>query len=203
MVAFDYSQRPSISEIRESSWMKEINWDLMPYLKQEFILREEKIKFNEKKSQAQDIKKEINNKNEPLLSLLETKKQVRNNGLINNNNKFKNNYDENDNSNIINNNIKTKMKQNKGLIKIKSKTKNIHNLLLKIQRLLKRKGYIPIKQNLNGLELEITDGEIDILLKIKSLKQGYAKIKYYKINGSSENFELFKKKIKFLKTKDC
>ena len=202
MVAFDYSQRPSISEIRESTWMKEINWDLLPYLKQEFILREEKIKTNEKKSQTQEVKNEINNNNQPIFSLLETKKQVRNNGLINNNNKITN-IDEDNNTNFINNNIKTKMKPNKGVIKIKSKTKNKNNILLKIQRLLKRKGYIPIKQNFNGLELEITDGEIDILLKLQSLKQGYAKLKYFKIKGSSDNFELFKKKIKFLKTKIC
>jgi serine/threonine protein kinase len=44
MVAFDYSQRPSISEIRQSAWMKEINLELMPFLRQEFILREEKNK---------------------------------------------------------------------------------------------------------------------------------------------------------------
>ena len=42
MVAFDYTQRPSISEIRQSAWMKEINWELMPLLKEEFILREKK-----------------------------------------------------------------------------------------------------------------------------------------------------------------
>ena len=191
MVAFDYSQRPSISEIRESTWMKEINWDLLPYLKQEFILREEKIKINEKKSQVQDIKKEINNK-QPLFSLLETKKQV------NNNNKSINYNDENKHINIINSNIKTKVKQDKGVIIIKSKTKNIHNILLKIQRLLKRKGYIPIKHNPNELELEITDGEIDILLKIQRLKKGYVKLKYFRIIGSSENFELFKKIVKFL-----
>ena len=47
MIAFDFTQRPSISEIRQSTWMKEINWDLLPFLKQEFVLRKEKIKINE------------------------------------------------------------------------------------------------------------------------------------------------------------
>ena len=46
MVAFDYTQRPSISEIRQRAWMKEINWELMPLLKEEFILREQKIYTN-------------------------------------------------------------------------------------------------------------------------------------------------------------
>ena len=48
MIALDFSQRPSISEIKNSSWMKEIDWGLLPLLKQEFILREEKININNK-----------------------------------------------------------------------------------------------------------------------------------------------------------
>ena len=47
MIAFDFTQRPSISEIRQSNWMKEINWELLPFLKQEFIFREANIKINE------------------------------------------------------------------------------------------------------------------------------------------------------------
>ena len=41
LIAFDPTQRPSISEIKNSKWMKEINWDLFPLLKQEFMKREE------------------------------------------------------------------------------------------------------------------------------------------------------------------
>ena len=61
MIAFDYTQRPSIEEIRQSSWMKEINWELMPLLKQELILREESIKINEEK---ENLKLNHYNKNE-------------------------------------------------------------------------------------------------------------------------------------------
>ena len=208
MVAFDYSQRPSISEIRESLWMKEINWDLMPYLKQELILREEKIKINEKRNQ--EIKNEINDNKKPIISLLETKKQIRKNITINNNNNTNINTNINSNKNINNNNInnknkiiKKKLKQNKGIIKIKSKSKSLKNILLKIQRFLKKKGYIPIKESPNVYEMEITNGEVDILLKIKKLKEGYARLKYIKIKGTTDNFELFKKRIKSLKEKDC
>jgi len=41
LIAFDPTQRPSISEIRNSKWMKEINWELFPLLKQELMKREE------------------------------------------------------------------------------------------------------------------------------------------------------------------
>ena len=37
LIAFEPSQRPSISEIKCSKWMKEINWELYPLLKKEFM----------------------------------------------------------------------------------------------------------------------------------------------------------------------
>ena len=212
MVAFDYSQRPSISEIRQSAWMKEINWDLIPYLKQEFILREEKIKINEQKIKD-NLKLEISNQNnEPIFSLLETKKQIRNSVLTkDNSNKDDIDIIDNiDNENKIEIKKITKVKkskniiqQNKGILRIKSRIKNISKLLLKIQRFLKKKGYAPIRQNFEINELEITNGEIDILLKFKSFKDKKAIIKYFKVRGIPEKFELFKKDIKLLNAKFC
>ena len=202
MVAFDYSQRPSISEIKESSWMKEINWDLMPYLKQEFILREEKIKINEQKIKD-NLKLEINNlKTKSIFSLLETKQQIRNSKLtkeniINNDNKIK------DNKITTVKKVKNNIQQNKGIIRIKTRIKKISKLLLKIQRFLKKKGYAPIRQNFVINELEITNGEIDILLKFKNFKDKKANIKYFKLKGGPKKFELFKKDIKLLKAKSC
>ena len=109
MVAFDFSQRPSISEIRESAWMKEINWDLLPYLKQELILREKIInaKKNEEILEKMRIKQEMNNKKEENnFSLLETKRQVRNICNIKNNINISNINDNNVNKiNNINNNF--------------------------------------------------------------------------------------------------
>jgi serine/threonine protein kinase len=146
MVAFDYSQRPSISEIRESPWMKEINWDLLPYLKQEFILRENKIKYNQEKNNEM-LKKEIitkmNENEQPIFSLLQTKKYIRN--IKFNNEKNINNIDKNENNQINNNNIKSynndkkKDEENKGVIRLKSKTKNLNAILIKIKKYLKQK----------------------------------------------------------------
>lgn len=208
MVAFDYSQRPSISEIRQSAWMKEINYDLMPYLKQELILREEKIKYNLQKQEK--VKQEIKNNNkEPVFSLLETKKQIKNIELINDNpnniNTINNRINKNDTNIAVNKNkpIKKQIQHNKGFIKIKSRTKSLDKILLKIQRKLKKKGYAPIKQKFEIYELEVTDGEVDILLKIKKLKAERILIKYFKLRGDYKKFKLFRKEIKSLKAKFC
>ena len=218
MVAFDCFQRPSISEIRESSWMKEINWNLLPYLKQEFILREKNIKQNEQKNKENN---QINNK--PIFSLLEPTKHMKSLDSVNNNSKnhatinddtntdsfhdINNKIPSNNNKNTENKNEKivfnaienNKDKQNKGIIIIKARSKKNHKVLLFIQRFLKKKGYIPVKQNFDSNELEITDGEVDVLLKIKKLQGKQYKIKYFKLKGMSENFEMFKKGIKLLK----
>ena len=283
MVAFDYSQRPSISEIRESAWMKEINWDLMPYLRQELIIRERII--NERKSEELlmkiRLKQEVNNNK---CSLLETKKQIlKKNNITNVNNIInisknkindiqdnKNNFYDNSktnnkiiinieeiNSNYIskninivnnkdisnikdnifnnnqknnllelnqnkketenfeNNSISEKVNQNdeeidlnkdkndlpNGFIKIQIESKNFNIAMTKIKKHLKNKGYSPIKRNLNELELIVSNGEIDVLLKIERYKKDYAKLNYYKLKGMIHQFELFKKEMHYLRTK--
>ena len=40
LIAFDYTQRPSISEIRKSKWIKETNFNLMPQFLEELKRRE-------------------------------------------------------------------------------------------------------------------------------------------------------------------
>ena len=274
MVAFDYTQRPSISEIRESSWMKEINWELMPYLKQELILREKII--NERKKQESlrqmRLKQEKNNKKAMNnFSLLETKKQVRNYGYIKNNindmnivnncinNKINdtnniveeinnkrnniiviedidnNNIHINDQANIVNKEEKNKMALDfdenkndnnnepngepkekykdennneshnndltKGFIRIQIESKNLNIAMTKIKKYLKNKGYFPIKRSFSELELIISDGEIDVLLKIEKYKKDYAKLNYSKIKGMLPQFESFRKEIHTLKNK--
>lgn len=225
MVAFDYCQRPSISEIRESPWMKEINWKLLPYLKQEFILREKNIKQNEQKNKETN---QINN--EPIFSLLDPKKHMTNLDSVYNNSKnhatinddtntdsfhdINNNIPSNNNKSTENKNNSEKIvvnkiensknnnnKKNKGMIIIKGRSKTNQKVLLFVQRFLKKKGYIPVKQSFDCNELEITDGEVDILLKIKKLQGKQYKIKYFKLKGISEDFETFKKAIKLLKGK--
>ena len=275
MVAFDFSQRPSISEIRESAWMKQINWDLLPYLKQELILREKIIneKKNEEFLEKIRLNQEVKNNKQYNFSLLETKKQIKrnnnsilenknsicknniNNNIINNpcnminpnkiiinledinhnshnsnikNSDIKNNNEENSNMIIemngnkliydnlkenhledfkkekikeINNNILDNDELSKGFIKIQIESKNINKTMTKIKNYLKHKGYSSIKRNFSELELEVSNGEIDILLKIEKYKNDYVKLNYYKINGTKTQYELFKKQIHFLKTK--
>ena len=279
MVAFDFSQRPSISEIRESAWMKEINWDLLPYLKQELILREKIIiaRKNEELLEKMRIKQEMNNrKEENNFSLLETQRQVRNFCNIKNNNYINSNFNNNfvNNKNNVNNNVcnitnnknkiitnvkeiknnsnnnenklnnnneeksvmsiemnekerkeihenfesnksieekKEKIKdlnyyyQNNelvnGFIKIQIESKTLNIALTKIKKFLKTKGYYSVKRDLNELELVVSNGEIDVLLKIEKYKKDYVKLKYLKLQGNRHQFELFKKEIHFLKTK--
>ena len=59
LVAFDYSQRPSISEIRNCNWMKEINQNLKDELKEEFKKR---ILNFQKKEQNNNCFRCLNNK---------------------------------------------------------------------------------------------------------------------------------------------
>ena len=212
MVAFDYSQRPSISEIRESAWMKEINWDLLPYLKQEFILRENKIKYNQEKNNEMVRQQIINQNEQPIFSLLQTKKHIRNikftnenlnNNVCNNNPINTNIKNNNEKSSTVNNNNKKKDEENKGVIRLKSKSKNLNNILAKIKKFLKKKGYIPNYHDFNKCEMEVTDGEVDILLKIKRNNLGIIKLKYFRLNGISERFKLFKNEIGLYKAKYC
>lgn len=263
LVAFDYSQRPSISEIRESSWMKEINWDLMPYLKQELILREKIIieRKNEEYLRQLREKQEKDNKIfENNFSLLETKKQIRNYGNIKNNlnNTKDNDFNEKNiinnckiNNNInpnkiiinledINNSSENKESINQigndeiivessedkkvnenidfnekidengknhkkeltgGFIPIQIESKNLNIAMTKIKKYLKNKGYFPIRRNFNDLELIISDGEVDILLKIEKFKKDYTKLSYFKLKGIITQFDLFRKEIQSLKNK--
>ena len=173
MIAFDYSQRPSISEIRQSAWMKEINWELMPLLQQEFIYREERIKINE-----------------------ENKRNL----LANNNKCIESLKQDSDryNNNIININITQESKgENKNkkeeMIKIKTRNKNLSQQINKIKKYLRGKGYHKFGGNIKKFELEVTDGEIDVFLYLEKYKTRYIKLNYYKVHGSSESFENFKK----------
>ena len=239
MVAFDFSQRPSISEIRESTWMKEINFDLLPLLKQELILREKIIRENIKNELLKEMEIKQENR-ENTLSLLETKKQVReyiknvnnmnniNNSNININSKIydtinnniiifaleeqnkmiideeKQLYEKEENNGlkkntVFNDDIQNSNNSNneltKGFIIIQIETKNLNIVITKIKKYLKDKGYFSIRRNFNELTLMITNGEIDVLLKIEKLKKDYAKLNFCKIKGMQPQFEIFKKDI--------
>jgi hypothetical protein len=230
--------------------MKEINWELMNYLKQELILRENII--IKRKNEQHLIKINENERNdnkiqENKFSLLEPGKLVRNIDNVNNSNYTGDNIDNNNinlNKNIVVNNLENnnackqeeiiidlnqdkngnknldnyEQKGNKekkdlnyytensidltkGFIRIQIESKNLNIAMTKIKKILKNKGYFSIKRNFNELELEVSNGEIDVLLKIEKFNKDYAKLNYYKVKGGIPQFDLFKKEVHSLKTK--
>ena len=185
MVAYDFSQRLYISEIRQSSWMKEINWELMPLLKKEFQLREEKIKINEDNS----IKK-IRTENKYVNILSESNNEKYNE----NNNQIK--ETEINESKCCDMSIEEESKNNdnkcEGELKIKAKCKNLYQHITNIKRFLKKEGFIKFGGNIKKYELEVTNGEVDIFLHLQKYKDGYVKLNYHKIKGAFQSFEKFK-----------
>ena len=140
MVAFDYTQRPSISEIRKSKWMQETDFSLEPKLIQELMRREAIL--NEK------IKKEINEEKSYNNTIFGFKRAKRDEEIydcqkfMNENKNGEKNVDnninmKNDNQReIINNNVNKEMvieKENKEEVKIASldSMKSIDNEVIK------------------------------------------------------------------------
>ena len=177
MIAFDFTQRPSISEIRQSNWMKEINWELLPFLKQEFMFREENIKINEFKSSIINEKEHLNKTNEPNKSKI--------NISINNISKsFKNKIKEEEQKNNIN--------KSEGNIKIKSTKRNLSKHVINIHRFLKKEGFKKFETKLKRNELAVTNGEIDLLFKLEKYESKYIILSYYQKKGTFRSFEKFK-----------
>ena len=193
MVAFDYSQRPSISEIRQSTWMKDINYGLLPLLKKELNFREQLIE----KMKNDDIINEIKlNENSKKLSLLEVK-PIRNNSDINEiqkrciNNNINLNVGKKNNSKKIkkikgNKNINNSYK---GFIRVKFESKNLNIALNRLKKYFKHKGF-------NRITI------IDIILNLEKNNNIYIKLNYYKIKGTKAQFDNFKKIIYQLKDKN-
>ena len=218
LVAYDYSQRPSISEIRESAWMKEIDWNLLPYLKRELIFREEKIMERKnmdilREMKYKEMKKNLNdNKNnngenvkKPVVSLLEIKRKRK---VINNNENINNNINEinlNENINNINKNIELNEENNnncegeKFIIIDLDNDNNINSIIIDIKNTLLKEGYILTKINCNELKIEMSNGELDIVLKFeKVISKSFVKIHFWKKKGSEEHFELFERLMKVM-----
>ena len=220
MVAFDYSQRPSISEIKQSKWMQEINWELLPKLKQEFIKREEIKKniINTKKKLLQTFNNNNNNNNnnqnnnnkiknadEMILKIREEKKievinDIKKQLFFMNNTKDKNNIVKKGSTEDIDHNINfnniNKNNELKGFIKIKiNNYKNINSLIIVLRQFLKNEGYNISKKDLDNLFIEISNGEIDVLLSFEKMFKDI-KISFKIINGNKEDFINFKKIMK-------
>ena len=181
MIAFDFSQRPSISEIRQSAWMKEINWELLPLLKQEFILREEKIKINEFYK-----------------TIIINEKKYENSSIEQN--KSKTNKSINNIKEILTTDFSIMKKEEKeidinkseGKLNIKVTNRNLNNHLKNIKRFLKKEGYIRFGSKIKNFELKVTDGDIDIYFKLQKSNPGYVILNYEIKNETFQSFEKFK-----------
>jgi serine/threonine protein kinase len=221
LIAFDPAQRPSISEIRKSKWMQEINWNLLPSLKQEFLRREENLKQKTLLYKNQAIIKNNNNNNikninvnnpnnmkkgdDMVNKIMEEKKEefindIKKKLFLMNNQKEENIITNNltKEHNIINNNIiNNKDHKLQGFIKIKICLKNLNSLIIILKQHLKNEGFNITKKDLDNLLIEISNGEVDILLTFeKMLKE--IKINYIIINGNKDDFLNFKKIMKKL-----
>ena len=141
LVAFDYTQRPSISEIRKSKWMQETDFNLEPKLIEELKRREAILNAK--------IKKELNNKESNNNAIFGFKRAKRDEEIydcqnfMNDNKNGDKNFDinnnmKNDNEGKINNNINKEMviekeKGKKEQVKIASfdSMKSIDNEVIK------------------------------------------------------------------------
>jgi serine/threonine protein kinase len=225
LIAFDPTQRPSISEIKNSKWMKEINWELFPLLKQEFMKREEIFKHRmlcrrEKimKISLGNIGKNNNDNNnnnyanhnvinadQILLKIREAKKTDVVNDIKNQlfpKNNIKNNINENNYAfNEISNGVdkdddKTNKKNfNQGFIIIKLNIKKLNSLMVLIKQFLKKEGYNLIKKDADKLKMELSNGEIDVVLSLEKMKKEI-KISFVIKNGNKEDLNEFKKIMK-------
>ena len=223
LIAFDPSQRPSISEIKNSKWMKEINWELFPLLKQEFMKREaifkQRMLFRKEKIMKISLKNidKINNDNNYVNNIISNADQLllkikeqHKIGVVNDIQKqlfpinyIKENIKENYNASneitneedIHDNNKTCKTMNNQGFVIIKLNTKNLNSLMVLLKQFLKKEGYNLNKKNLDKLSMELSNGEIDVLLSFeKILKE--IKIKFTIENGNKEDFNEFKKIMK-------
>jgi len=210
LVAFDPSQRPSISEIKNSKWMKEINWELLPLLKQEFMKREDiynNIKQNSKIKKNQlinkiNLNKNYNKNNNNNIKnvdeiLLEKKIEFANdikNKLFNMNNIMEQNSPNNINKNEDSNDAHI-IKQCDGFISIKKYFNNMKDLMILLKNYFKKDGYYETKKDLDNLQMEISNGENDIVLIFERLKKKI-KISYYIENGNKKDLINFKKIMK-------
>ena len=197
--------------------MKEINWELLPLLKQEFMKREEimnnrikntKNKMNQIVNKININKNNNNNNNtknadEILLKIKEEKKIEFANDIKK---KLFNMVDikvENDNKNTINNVKKNencdnnihKIDKNGGSIFIKNNFNSIKALMILLKNFFKKEGYSETKKDLDNLQMEISNGENDIVLVFERANKDI-KISYYLENGNKKDLIDFKKIMK-------
>ena len=222
LIAFDPSQRPSISEIRNSKWMKEINLNLLGELQNEFnkrennrrkiiLLKQNMIKNKKVKNDNINPKNnnnQVKNADEILMRMKEKKKIEIINDIkkqlnmmnYNNNNLEKRKIIKNEiineniptKDNINNNNPIIKMNDLQGFIKVEININNINIIITLLRQFLKKEGFTITKKDLNKLNMEISNGENDIYLSFEKMFKE-TKIFFKVINGIKDDLLNFKK----------
>ena len=190
--------------------MKEINWELLPLLKQEFMKREEIInnRIKDSKNKMIQLANKINNNNninvdEILLKIKEEKKIELVNDikqkLFNMTGTKEKNLNKNASNNIKKNensdNKIYKIEKNVGFIFIKNNFSRIRALMILLKNFFKKEGYNETKKDLDNLQMEISNGEIDIVLVFERMNKDI-KINYYLENGNKKDLINFKKIMK-------
>jgi serine/threonine protein kinase len=219
LVAFDPSQRPSISEIRQSKWMKEINWGLKDQLRNELIRREQNqlninqrlMMVNNKERNGENLN--MNNKNEKARNVDEILAKIKERKKIEVVNDIKKQlFPTNLNNNTL---IETKEKIDEksikamnstsnnltGFIQINVNIKNMNSLMIILKNFLKNEGFNITKRDLVNSKLEISNGEVDVLLLFEKMYK-LIKISFSIINGNKDDFVNFKKIMKKFNIKE-
>ena len=217
LISFDPIQRPSISEIRQSKWMQEINLELIHSLKQEYIIREEVLNQIPNKNQGMNCNI-INNNNENKINknvdeILEEMKERKEIEIMNeikkklfnmntekekninqiNKNSFNESTKEDNNYNISNNSSHNNLL--KGFINIKNNFENMKPLMILLKQFFRKYSFRETKKDLDILKMEISNGEVDIDLYFEKKKK-YIKISFYIQNGNKDDLIGVKKIIK-------
>jgi serine/threonine protein kinase len=203
LIAFDPTQRPSISEIRNSKWIKEINWELKDQLKNELI-RREKMNIN---NENININKNEKKKVDDLLSKIKERKRIEvetemkkqlfpmnYNNEIKNENNNKTDKTEKNSKNCTNNNLN-------GFIQINVNNKNMNSLMTLFKGFLKNEGYNITKKDLINSNMEVSNGEVDVNLTFEKMNK-IVKVSFYLIKGNQDEFINFKKIMKKIHIKE-
>ena len=107
------------------------------------------------------------------------------------NKKAFNNIKKNENSD----NKIYKIEKNVGFIFIKNNFSSIRALMILLKNFFKKEGYSETKKDLDNFQMEISNGEIDIVLVFERMNKDI-KISYYLENGNKKDLIDFKKIMK-------
>ena len=210
-------QRPSISEIRQSKWMQEIKWELKDELKNEFMRREKIKEQNKMMTMMNNNEKRGNNINinnngkarnvDDILAKIRERKKIEvvndiKKQLFPNNLNNKQNFEKEEKINEENSkNINSINNNQKGFIQLNVNIKNLNSLILILKSFLKNEGYNITQKDLANSKIEISNGEIDVLLIFEKMYK-IVKISFSLINGNNDDFINFKKIMKKFNIKE-